>query len=134
MYNFNIKSHIKYWSSSAAHDYITMSGLYKIKRYSDCLFYGHLVLEKILKSLFVKKTNNPAPRIHNLLRLAEIAGIDISEEQKDCLDIINDFNINSRYPDFKLDFYKRCNKNYTDKNLKNIKLLYKLLCQTLKKL
>jgi len=33
-----------YWNKTAQHDYKTMMGLFDIKRYSDCLFFGHIVL------------------------------------------------------------------------------------------
>ncbi|MBU4478761.1 MAG: HEPN domain-containing protein [Candidatus Omnitrophica bacterium] len=35
-----------YWLKIAEHDYETMLGLFKLKRYADSLFYGHMVLEK----------------------------------------------------------------------------------------
>lgn len=40
-----------------------------------------------------------APRIHNLVRLAEIAGLKLSEEQIDLLADVNEFNIEGRYPE-----------------------------------
>ena len=36
---------IDYWYKTAAHDYETMNGLFRIKRYSDSLFYGHVVID-----------------------------------------------------------------------------------------
>lgn len=67
------------------------------------------------------------------MRLADMAGIDLTEEQKDVLDIVNDFNIRSRYPDFKMEFYRKCTKKYSEKHLDNIKRIYKALCRKLKK-
>lgn len=58
---------------TARHDFETMLGLFRIKRYSDSLFYGHIVLEKILKAFVVKETKKDAPRTHNLLVLAGLA-------------------------------------------------------------
>lgn len=37
---------IKYWQTTAKRDYKTMQGLFKIKRYPESLFFGHIVLEK----------------------------------------------------------------------------------------
>lgn len=45
----DIKKLIKYWVETAKHDYETMISLFKSKRYSDSLFYGHIVLEKNIK-------------------------------------------------------------------------------------
>jgi HEPN domain-containing protein len=109
-----------------------MNGLFKIKRYSDSLFFGHIVLEKILKALVVKKTQEQAEYTHNLVKLMQSAELNLSQKDQDLLDIVNDFNIRARYPDDKLRFYKRCTKQYTIEYLALIKKLYKKLCQKLK--
>ena len=94
---------------------------------------GHLALEKILKAIFVdRNNNNMPPKIHNLVRLAELSKIEIDDEQKFLLDKINDFNIQTRYPDYKLEFYKRCNAEYTNEYLAKIKDCYTWLSSLLK--
>ncbi len=57
---------------------------------------GHLVLEKILKVLYVKNVDNSVPKVHDLLRLADKALIEIPEEREDELDLITIFNISTR--------------------------------------
>ena len=129
----DVKKLTNYWMETAKHDYETMLGLFKIKRYSDSLFYGHIVLEKTLKALVVQnKKRHPKP-IHNLLVLTQEAGVDLKKEDLEFLAEVNKFNIRARYPDYKLAFYKLCNLNYTELKLKKIKLIYKKLCQMLKK-
>ena len=123
---------VHYWLETAKHDYDTMVGLYRIKRYSDCLFYGHIVIEKTLKALIVKNTGKAAPFIHDLVRLQEVAGLNLPEKLVDFLDQINEFNIRTRYPEYKLDFYKRCTPAYTKKYFEKIKEIYKELCQKAK--
>ena len=51
------------------------------------------------------------PKIHNLVRLSELCKINLNDSQKFYLDKINDFNLETRYPNFKMEFYKKCNKN-----------------------
>lgn len=123
-----IKKRIKYWLTTASHDYETMAGLFNIKRYSDCLFYGHIVLEKILKAHAVKATGEDAPPIHNLTRLVEIAKLDLDKETREFLAVANRFNIRTRYPDDKFSFYKQCNRKYAETNLKKIIKIYEYLC------
>ena len=65
-----VKKLVKYWLKTAEHDYETMEGLFKIKRYADCLFYAHITLEKILKASVVKQTKEDARYTHNLVVLA----------------------------------------------------------------
>ena len=48
--------------------------------YSYALFFGHLALEKLLKALYVFKQEHHAPPLHNLLRLARAAELEIDEE------------------------------------------------------
>src|SRR3989344_8662498 len=106
--------------------------LFKSKRFSDSLFYGHIVLEKTLKALTAQnKGSHPKP-IHNLLVLLEDASIKLIKEDLEFLAEVNKFNIRSRYPDYKLSFYKICTLDYTASRLEKIKLMYKKLCGALK--
>jgi len=132
MKDVDIKKIVKYWEVTAEHDYETMVALFKSKRYSDSLFFGHIILEKILKGLVVQKTKTEAPYVHDLARLHELAKLSFSKEKISFLNKINDFNIRCRYPEYKLKFYKLCTKEYTEKYLNEIIKLYKELCQTLK--
>ena len=72
----------------------------------------------------------------NLLKLLTstvLQGLpEIDDEQKFLLDKINDFNIQTRYPDYKLEFYKQCNAEYTNEYLSKIKECYKWLSSLLK--
>ncbi len=69
----DIENAIHYWEATAKHDYETMLILFDAKRYSDCLFFGHIVLEKLLKGLVVKNTKEQAPFTHDLARLEQRA-------------------------------------------------------------
>ena len=109
-----------------------MDSLYKNRRYSACLFFGHLVLEKALKILVMMVTGEYAPRTHNLHRLAEMSKLDLKLEEMDFLAMINIFNMEGRYPEEKFDFYKLCDKAYVDRFLPRIKKTHKTLCQLMK--
>ncbi len=127
-----IEDAIKYWGITANHDYDTMLALLKIKRYSDSLFFGHIILEKLLKGLVVKETGEQAPYTHDLVRLAKLANIGSSEEEIIFLNDVNEFNIRARYPKQKFEFYKQSTPKYTEENLNKIKDMYKKLCQKLR--
>ncbi|MFC1613547.1 HEPN domain-containing protein [Patescibacteria group bacterium] len=128
-----VKKIVEYWQKTAEHDYETMLGLFKIKRYPDSLFFAHIVLEKILKGHVVSQTKREAPKIHDLVRLYEISAIELSEKDIFLLKDVNHFNISCRYPDYKLKFHKLCTKNFTESYLKKIIKLYEKLCQKLEK-
>lgn len=114
------KEHIRFWLDSAEHDWDTAKSLFAAKKYDWCLFVGHLVLEKILKALFIQDNNNQLPpKTHNLIKLARHTKIILTEDQEILLDEINDFNLEARYPQYKNEFYEKCTnefcENYFDK-------------------
>ena len=71
------------------------------------------MIEKLLKAYYVMNRNDHPPFIHNLLRLAEISGIELTEDQKLFFATVTAFNINSRYNDYKMSFKKQCTLEYT---------------------
>lgn len=128
-----IDEHINYWLDSAAHDLDTAEHLFKSGKYDWCLFIGHLVLEKTLKAMFVFKNNNKVPpKMHNLVKLAAIAKINLNQEQEIFLGDVNDFNLEARYPDYKQEFYKKCTKTFTERYFSKIKEYYKWLKSQIK--
>ncbi len=127
-----IQQTIRYWLKTAEHDFVTMQALEKTKRYSDALFFGHIVLEKLLKAHVVKATHNHAPYIHDLVRLAALTELQLSTMDTTLLNEVSDFNIRARYPEDKLEFYQRCTKAFATPYIDQITILYHKLCQTLK--
>ena len=81
------------------------------------------MVEKLLKALYVKVNSDYPPFIHDLLRLAEQSGINLTKMQKEYLATITAFNINARYDDYKMSFRKRCTPDYTQDWIKNLKEL-----------
>ncbi len=120
----DIQNSVDYWTKSADHDLKTARGLLKIKKYDWCLYIGHLVLEKTLKALYTLKVKESAPKTHNLLYLAEKSGLSLTLDQKQTFEEINNFNLEARYPDYKLNFYKLCTKKFTHKYFAKIEELY----------
>lgn len=127
-----VKIQANYWYLTAEHDRDTMSGLFKLGRYSDALFYGHIVIEKILKALVVVNNEDYAPLVHDLNVLARLSGEVFSNKDAYLLKNINNFNIRARYPDHKFNFYKKCDYQYSRHYLNKINGLYKKLCLSLK--
>lgn len=132
MKSISVKQSIEYWKKTAERDHETMLVLLRLKRYPESLFYGHIVLEKILKALVVQQIKSQAPYIHDLTRLAVLANVPLTKGITTLLNTVNDFNIRARYPEYKFTFYKRCTKTFTEKYAASINQLYQDLCQTLK--
>ena len=91
------------------------------------LFAGHLYLEKLLKALAARKLQNYPPYGHNLFNLAKSAGLDLTAEQAAFLDRVTKYNIAARYEDEKLEFRKRCTRQFCQTELAEIERFGKWL-------
>lgn len=98
----DIGKQIAYWRSSAEEDWSVAQDLVSRGKIRHGLFFAHLALEKTLKALFCKATEELAPKIHNLVRLSEKAGLKLSDDQIDLLAEVSEFNIEGRYPEMLL--------------------------------
>jgi len=96
---FDIEKQIAYWRDGAVEDWEVARDLLKDRRIRHGLFFIHLAFEKLLKAHVCRHTNNLAPRSHNLVRLAELAQLMLTQVQLDILADINIFNMEGRYPD-----------------------------------
>jgi HEPN domain-containing protein len=95
----DIEKQIQYWVEGAKEDWDVAQELLAKGRVRHALFLGHLALEKILKANVCRITQDLAPRIHNLIRLAELTGFNLSPDQIDILAEMNAFNVEGRYPE-----------------------------------
>jgi len=118
---FNRDKIINYWIESSDDDFDTMIVMFETRRYSWSMFIGHLMIEKLLKALFVKTNNEYPPYIHNLLRLAEKCNLDLSEEQRFFFATVTAFNINARYDDYKMSFQKTCTPEFSSNWIEKLK-------------
>jgi HEPN domain-containing protein len=103
---------IQFWLESSDKDFQTMDHLYVSGDYMWSLFIGHLVIEKLLKAYYIRRKDESYPMIHNLLRIAEKAGLELNEEQQIFFSTVTGFNINARYDDYKQSFYQKCTQDF----------------------
>ncbi len=111
---------INYWLQSAQNDLETAQSLVELQKYSWALFIYQLVLEKNLKTRIVQVTDQAAPITHDLVKLAHLAQLEVSQEQIDNLKTISKFNIDARYDDYKYAFFKQADQKYANKWVKII--------------
>jgi HEPN domain-containing protein len=95
----DIDKQIAYWQESAKEDWEVALELVSNNRLRHGLFFAHLTLEKMLKALVCKGNQQSAPKIHNLIRLSQIANMTLTNDQFDILADMNPFNIEGRYTD-----------------------------------
>ncbi|OGZ98372.1 MAG: hypothetical protein A3C07_03005 [Candidatus Sungbacteria bacterium RIFCSPHIGHO2_02_FULL_47_11] len=109
---------ISYWRRLGEEKWKTAEALMEKERYADALFFVHLSLEAVMKEAAVRHTGKEAPYIHDLPRLAYLAGLELLEEQKNQLEAVTTFNVRGRYDDYKLSLYKKATREYTREHLK----------------
>jgi len=126
----DVEKNVKYWIEMSDNDFATMLDMFNIKRYNWALFIGHLVVEKLIKAVYVKINQKHPPFLHDLLKLVNRSNIQVTNEQMDILDTITTFNINARYDDYKLAFYNKCTLDYTTTWIKNIKEIRQWIIDT----
>lgn len=114
---------MNYWIESANEDYNVMLDLKEKNRNTYCLFFGQMLIEKLLKALYAKNNKGTpyAPKTHDLLYLAEKLNLELTEEQEVTLNEITTFNLSTRYDDYKRVFYNKCTDEYTEEQINKIK-------------
>jgi len=77
----------EYWLELCDDDLNVAKWLLKGKKFLHMGFYCHLITEKALKAVIANTTNDLPPKIHHLLRLAEIGEIrqELNESQVELL-------------------------------------------------
>ena len=129
--NIDVDKIVKHLIETSDEDYQTMLSLYDSKSYGWSLFLGHITIEKLLKAVYVNKKLKHAPFTHNLYRLAELNELELTDEYSDWLDKITSFNLNTRYDDYKKEFYTLCTVDFTKDWIEKIKTIRSWIKQML---
>lgn len=125
------QEHIDYWVKTANDDWDAVESLLNSKKYVQCLFFAHLVLEKYCKAIWVKNSlNNTPPKTHNLVRLIVEANVNFNERDLQFLEEFNDFQLEGRYPDYLFAISKKCNLEFTTATLEKVKQIIQCLHET----
>ncbi len=130
----NKNDHITFWIEQAEHDLGIAETLFAARKFDVSLFFGHLALEKLLKAAWVRDNiQDVPPKTHNLIFLIERTRLTPDDQVFKLLRKVNEFNIEARYPDYKLSFYKLCTEEFTTTYLNSIKDTYSWLIRELKR-
>lgn len=111
----------EYLLTQSDNDLPVAESLLEKGHYTWCLFVGHLVLEKILKAIYVREHQKIAPIIHDLVKIAKATSLNLSDAQLVFLSEVSDFNMEGRYPDEKNQFALKCDREFASNYLRRIK-------------
>jgi len=95
----DVRKQIDYWRTSGDEDFAASQSLLEKGHLRHGLFFAHLAVEKLLKALVTQQTSDIPPRTHSLIRLAEIAGLDLEPAQQQFLREFGVYQMEARYPD-----------------------------------
>jgi HEPN domain-containing protein len=89
----------KQWAEQAHYDLDTARAMLEAGRYLYVVFCCQQAVEKMLKALIAQRSKELPPRIHQLVRLAEVAGLGVTDEQADLLRELSAYYFQTRYPE-----------------------------------
>jgi HEPN domain-containing protein len=95
----DIPKQTEYWLKSAEEDIEVGRNLVKSGKIRHGMFFIHLATEKVLKACVCKSQSKTPPKIHNLVNLYRLAGLEANIERQDALEAINRFCLEGRYPE-----------------------------------
>ncbi len=120
----NKEDHILYWKNSAQENWDMSLYCLEGKRNLEALFFIHLTIEKLLKANWVRDNfGNTPPLTHELQKLHGETMLGNEIDWHDYYMIVNSWNIETRYPDYKNTLRKLADKKYLDHHLDKIKTL-----------
>lgn len=103
---------VKYWINIAEYDLDTAEAMLETERFLYVGFMCHQTIEKMLKAVIEKQQiSDIPPKIHNLLRLANIANIALPDRYVKLISYLNPLNIEARYPSYKNNLTKILTKD-----------------------
>lgn len=80
-----------------------------------------------MKAEFVKVKNEVPPKIHNLLRLADLDSLELEDAQVTLLEELNRFHMSARYLDEKFSLYKIATFEFTSVRIGKVKEFHQWL-------
>lgn len=87
------------WIALADYDLDTADAMFRAGRYLYVAFCCQQAIEKLLKAIYVRRTNQTPPYSHSLMRLAEAAAVkdSLDGSQHKFLEELNSYYIENRY-------------------------------------
>jgi HEPN domain-containing protein len=115
------QAHINYWLNSSQDSWATAVFNLQGNQKLATLFFFHLTIEKMLKACWVKANiSNTPPFTHDLQKLFTECELDDMMAFYDYLAIVNSWNIEARYPDYKNTLFKLANESYLQLHFEKI--------------
>ncbi len=117
------------WFFQSDYDLGTATDMFKTRRNVYCIFMCHLSLEKALKGLIIKKTNEFPTKTHNLIYLIDKIELKLSTQDYEFIYTLNNISVPTRYPDDLRKLFTLYTKEKTESILNQTKRIQKWIKQ-----
>ena len=125
------QAHIDYWKREAERNWGTALYLKEGKQNLIALFLFHLTIEKLIKAHWVKDNiDDFPPRTHDIQYLYNQTELNLPDYY-DFMAVVNNWNIDARYPDYKDKIYKLATNEYVANQFEKINSLRTCLLEKL---
>ena len=112
--------YVDYWIEQANDDWSAVNTLFNGRNYLQSLFFAHLVIEKLSKSLWIKHNEeNIPPRTHNIIHLLSATPVQLTIDKSEFILSLNRFQLEGRYPDHLTKMHHICTEDFTKSMLEN---------------
>ncbi len=90
---------VQKWIDQASYDLETARAMLDSGRYLYVVFCCQQAVEKMIKAVIAQVSGEMPPRIHNLIQLAERAGLEPDAQQALLMRELSELYVQSRYPE-----------------------------------
>lgn len=123
---------IAHWIKLSDYDVETAKAMHKAGRYLYVLFCCQQAVEKRLKALVVRTTDEFPPKLHDLIRLLDLTKINLEGSQRLFLRKLTNYYIETRYPEEMAELGRRVTSELSVRYLKETIRILECLDQLLK--
>ncbi|MFO7985330.1 MAG: HEPN domain-containing protein [Desulfatiglandaceae bacterium] len=127
-----IADKVEYWLDIAEYDMKTARSMHKSGRYLYTVFMSQQATEKILKANHLKMFSKEAPFSHNLVYLASLMELEISDKDLALISELTAYYIEARYPSYKEKLTTLIGKDQSASILTRTEALFRWLKSKLK--
>lgn len=127
-----LKEHIYYWVNSASGDWDAAHTLLASNHVFHAMFFIYLSMEKLLKANWILDNGESFPPLtQNLENLYAQTEIELDASEIDLLKLVNTWNIEGRYQDYKNKLAKSYTLSYLKERLVKIETIRTCLLERL---
>lgn len=130
--DYKKKQDVLEWVKLSDYDLETAQAMQKAGRYLYVLFCCQQAVEKRLKAIVINITEEFPPKTHDLIRLMELAKIDLAVKQQLFLRKLTTYYIGTRYPEEVRELSKKVTKTLANVYLEDSEEVIKCIDQLLK--